>query len=94
MKRFRSDLALYKLMYQEKLIGFSGCYVDDLLRTGLLQFLEIYLKMHDRFRTGQNEEVLCEFSWVSLSENSSAAPKRISTEAGKYTTKCIVHKVS
>eukprot|EP00171_Calliarthron_tuberculosum_P022290 IDg22290t1 len=38
MQPFRSDPALYKLVVDGKLIGLSGGYVDDLLRTGSSDF--------------------------------------------------------
>ncbi len=61
MSPFRSDPALYKLMVDGLLVGLSGGYVDDLLRTGSSDFRELSKKTNQRFQIGEEEELPCTF---------------------------------
>lgn len=71
MTLLRSDPALYMLIANGKLIGLSGGYVDDLIRTGSDRFHEVSRKTHESFQMDEDEAVPCEFSNFSLIQDSS-----------------------
>ena len=48
------------------LIGLSGGYVDDLLRTGSPEFCQLAKKTNESFQMGEDEHVPCTFSGFSL----------------------------
>lgn len=49
MTQFRYDSSIYKLMENGKLIGISGGYIDDMIRTRSAYFHELSRKTHQRF---------------------------------------------
>lgn len=60
MTPFRSDPELYKLMESGNMIGLSGGYVYDMLRTGSECFHELFRKIYESFQMSEEESVPCE----------------------------------
>eukprot|EP00171_Calliarthron_tuberculosum_P022143 IDg22143t1 len=69
MKATRSDPALYTLLSEDKLIGLSGGYVDDLLRAGTPAFRKLSQQTHKKFDMGADESPPCAFSGFLLSRD-------------------------
>lgn len=66
MNPFLFDPAFYKRLEGLSLVGLSGGYVDDLLRTESEDFPVLSQKTYERFQMGEDETILCTFSGFLL----------------------------
>ena len=64
MEQFKTASALYYQQRHKKLEGISGCYVDDLPRTGNAIFQQKSRMTNKRFEMAEEHQLPCEFNGV------------------------------
>lgn len=71
MKPMRSDQALFVWIHDQDLQGLSGCYVDDILRTGNQNFAIHANQTRKRFEMAEDEHLPCTFTGFVISKTAS-----------------------
>ena len=71
MQPLKSDAAVFIKRINERLIGLSATYVDDLLRAGTPQFRTLCRKTHELFDAKEDAELPAEFTGFSITRDKS-----------------------
>ena len=71
MQPLKSDAAVFIKRINEKLIGMSATYVDDLLRAGTPEFRALCRKTHVLFDAKEDAELPAEFTGFSIARDKS-----------------------